>query len=176
MLGLPGGSLELVPYHDEWPCLFEREKRRLQEVVGQHVLEVQHIGSTAIPGMIAKPILDIGVAVADFEEARVCAEPIEALGYTYRGEHGIPQRHYFVKGDPRTHHIHMVEIHHPGWESSRLFRDYLIEHPEAAEEYASLKRRLAEVHANDRHAYGEGKGPFIERIVQMARTERPRDR
>jgi GrpB-like predicted nucleotidyltransferase (UPF0157 family) len=74
--------------------------------VSGHTLEVQHVGSTAIPGVSAKPVLDVLVGVAGFDEA-VCA--LRPLGYCYRGEHGIPRRHYFVKGDPRTHHLHMVE-------------------------------------------------------------------
>ena len=110
MIGLPRGVVQLVPYTTEWIRLFEAEKARLQAAIGEHVLDIQHVGSTAIPGMIAKPIIDIGIAVEAFEEARVCVQPVESLGYEYRGEQGIPRRHYFVKGDPRIHHIHMNEV------------------------------------------------------------------
>lgn len=93
MIGLKRGIVELAPYTAEWRRLFEEEKARLQAAIGQYVLDIQHVGSTAIPGMIAKPIIDIGIAVRDFEEARVCILPIEQLGYEYRGEQGIPRRH-----------------------------------------------------------------------------------
>ncbi|MCJ7551153.1 MAG: GrpB family protein, partial [Anaerolineae bacterium] len=110
MIGLERGVVRLAPYTTEWQRCFEAEKERLQAVIGQYVLDIQHVGSTSIPGMIAKPIIDIGIAVTSFEEARVCIQPIQQLGYEYRGELKIPRRHYFVKGDPRTHHLHMNEI------------------------------------------------------------------
>src|SRR5947207_115171 len=111
-----------------------------------------------IPGMPAKPILDIGIAVANFEEAVRCIPPMEQLGYTYKSENGIPRRHYFVKGAPRTHHVHMVEIESEGWRSNLLFRDYLIKNPETAREYGKLKQELAKQFATNREAYQAGKG------------------
>ena len=170
MIGLERGVVKLVSYTPEWKRLFEEEKARLQKAVGEHVLDIQPLGSTAIPGMIAKPIIDIGIAVEDFEEAAVCIKPIERLGYVYRGEHGIPRRHYFVKEDPRTHHIHMVEINSREWHKMVLFRDYLIRHPESAQEYAALKAGLAEQFKIDREAYTDGKAPFIERVLRLTRS------
>ena len=116
MLGLERDKVVLTPYQDAWVHLFNEEKRRL-EVIGRGVLEVQHAGSTSILGMKAKPVLDIGVAVESFEEASALVPLVEELGYTYRGEHGIPRRHYFVKGSPenRTHHIHMLEGRSEDW-------------------------------------------------------------
>lgn len=170
MLGLEQGVVKLVLYKVGWKHLFEREKSRLQSVIGQYVLDIQHVGSTSIPGMTAKPILDIGIAVENFEEARVCIPPIEQLGYEYRGEFGISRRHYFVKGVPRTHHIHMNEIGSRDWENQILFRDYLIQHPRLAEEYAVLKMELAQKYPTDRDAYLAGKESFIEGILETART------
>ena len=170
MVGLQRGIVKLAPYAAEWKRLFEEEKALLQTVIGQYVLDIQHVGSTAIPGMVAKPIIDISIAVASFEEARVCVQPIEQLGYEYRGEHGIPRRHYFAKGNPRTHHIHMNEIDSRDWENQVLFRDYLIQHPGLAEEYAALKAELAQRYPTDREAYLEGKAPFIEGVLEMARS------
>ena len=105
----------------------------------------------------------------DFEEARVCIGPVEHLGYEYRSEFGIPRRHYFVKGEPRTHHIHMNEIESRDWKDQVLFRDLLIQHPELAKEYAELKTELARQFPADREAYQEGKGSFIDRVLRMAR-------
>lgn len=170
MIGLSKGVVRLAPYTAEWERLFEEEKERLQAAIGQYVLSIQHVGSTAIPGMVAKPIIDIGIAVTDLDQARVCIQPVEQLGYEYRGEHGIPRRHYFAKGDPRTHHIHMNEIRGRDWQNQVLFRDYLIQHPESAEEYAALKVALATQYAADREAYLAGKAPFIERTLEEARS------
>ena len=170
MIGLERGVVKLVPHTPEWARLFAEEKARLEAAIGLHVLDIQHVGSTSIPGMAAKPIIDIGIAVTDFDEARVCVPSIERLGYTYRGEHGIPRRHYFVKGDPRTHHLHMNEIHGQDWENQVLFRDYLIAHPALTAEYAALKRALAAQHPSDRGAYQDGKDPFIKRVLALARS------
>ena len=126
MLGLPSGQIQLSPYEPGWQILFLEERDRLQASIGEYILDIQHIGSTSIPGMPAKPILDIGIAVTNFEEAVRCIPPMEKLGYRYKGENGIPRRHYFVKGDPRTFHVHMVEIESEGWRSNLLFRDYLL--------------------------------------------------
>jgi GrpB-like predicted nucleotidyltransferase (UPF0157 family) len=142
----------------------------LQAAIGPHVLDIQHVGSTSIPGMIAKPIIDIGIAVTSFEGARVCIQPIEQLGYVYRGEHGIPRRHFFVKGEPRTHHLHINEMDSREWENQVLFRDYLVQHAGLAEEYATLKTQLAQRYRTDREAYLDGKAPFIERVLEMARS------
>ena len=169
MIGLERGVVRLAPYTTEWQRRFEAEKIRLQAAIGQYVLDIQHVGSTSIPGMVAKPIIDIGIAVTSLEEASVCIQPIEQLGYEYRGELGIPRRHYFVKGDPRTYHLHINEIDSPDWENQVLFRDTLIRYPRLAQEYAALKAELAQRHPTGRVAYLDGKAPFIERVLEMAR-------
>lgn len=132
------------------------------------VLEVQHIGSTSIPGMPAKPILDIGVAVANFEEAVRCVPLMERLGYSYKGENGIARRHYFVKGEPRTHHLHMLEVTSAEWKNHLLFRDYLRANLRTARAYADLKQQLATSFADDREAYQNGKENFINTVLLQA--------
>ncbi len=171
MLGLEKGTVRLIPYTDEWGRLFEEEKSRLQAAVGKYVLDIQHVGSTSIPGMGAKPIIDIGIAVKNFEEASICIPPIEQLGYEYKGENGIPRRHFFAKGNPTTHHIHITEIGSRDWNNQITFRDYLTQHPEIAKAYAELKMELAQRYPTDRESYLEGKAPFIERVLQLARAE-----
>jgi GrpB-like predicted nucleotidyltransferase (UPF0157 family) len=168
MIGLERGIVKVAPYTAEWERLFEEEKALLQAAIGRYVLDIQHVGSTAIPGIVAKPIIDIAIAVANFEEASVCIEPVERLGYEYRGENGIPRRHYFVKGDPRTYHIHMNELGSRDWQKLVRFRDYLVQHPDLAEAYAALKTELAGRYPTDREAYQEGKAPFIERVLGEA--------
>ena len=98
MLGLARGTVALEPYDDRWPTLFRTEEAELQIAIGAYVLDIQHVGSTSILGIPAKPIIDIAVAVNNFEAAAVCIAPLAALGYLYRGEAGIPRRHYFPKG------------------------------------------------------------------------------
>jgi len=109
MIGLQRKIVKLVPYSPEWPRLFAQEERLLRAAIGAYVVDIQHVGSTAIPGMEAKPIIDIAVALRRLEDVEKCIEPLERLGYEYDEEH--PDRHFFVKGDPsrRTHYLHMVE-------------------------------------------------------------------
>ena len=171
MLGLEKGVVRLEAYTPEWKRYFEWEKDALQVVLGSNVLDIQHVGSTSIPGMPAKPIVDIAIAVADFEEARACIPLIESHGYEYKGEFGIPHRHYFVKGDPRLFHIHMCEIDSIVWQNQLLFRDYLVRHKDKAKDYAQLKQQLALKYPNDREAYLDGKASFIEEVIQLARGE-----
>ena len=168
MLGLPSGEVQLSRYEAGWRTLFLEEAERLRARIGGYVLDIQHIGSTSIPGMPAKPILDIGIAVTDFEEAFRCVPPMEELEYIYKGENGIPRRHYFVKGDPRTHHVHVLEIESQEWRNHLFFRDYLTGNPQAALEYARLKEDLVKRLPADREAYQAGKDGFIREILRKA--------
>lgn len=167
MLGLADKNLKFVPHNSNWKTLFSREKERIQATLGDKILDIQHIGSTAIPGLIAKPILDLAIAVENFEAATVCIQPLELLGYQYKGEFGIPRRHYFVKGNPRTHNLHMWEIDSWDWHRHLRFRDYLIQHPEVVQQYAKLKQQLLQQSQGDREAYQLGKAEFIEQIERQ---------
>ena len=172
MLGLTHGKVQLSVYDSAWPRVFAEEKERLQVSLAGSVLDIQHIGSTSVPGMPAKPILDIGIAVKNFELVAECVPTIEQLGYTHKGENGIPRRHYFVKGAPRTHHVHMFELENDEWTNHLLFRDYLIENPDAALEYARLKQELARRFETNREAYQAGKSDFINAVLQKARERK----
>ena len=169
MLGLEKGRARIVPYSPEWVQLFEQEEKRLRDLVGEYVLDIQHVGSTSISGMPAKPILDIGITIAQYEDGNNCIKPIESLGYKYRGEFGVARRYYYVKGDPRTHHIHMLERDSKEWQRMIFFRDSLRKDKGIAQEYAELKRRLADQYQNDREAYTEGKTGFIKDILDRAK-------
>lgn len=171
MIGLPPGLVKLAPHSPEWARLFEAEKARLLAAIGEYVLDIQHVGSTSVTGLSAKPIIDIAIAVRDFDEARVCIEPMARLGYTYKGENGIPRRHFFVRGETRTHHIHMNERHSRDWQEQILFRDYLRRHAESAQEYAALKAELARRFPADRESYTEAKAPFIQMVLRLAGEE-----
>lgn len=169
MIGLEKDHVRLLPHQEIWAELFEEEKAQLEAAIGPYILDIQHVGSTSIPGIPAKPIIDIGVAVRNFEEAAVCIEPIVQLGYVYRGENGIPRRHYFRKGNPCTHHLHMNEITGVDWQNQILFRDFLRINPEVASEYGRLKSKLAKRHKSDREGYLQAKAPFIENVLRIAK-------
>jgi GrpB-like predicted nucleotidyltransferase (UPF0157 family) len=170
--------VSIVPYNPNWPGMFEDEKQHLLSCLPTEVLgQIEHFGSTAIPGLAAKPIVDMLVEVKSLEETKRRIVPIlEAQGYDYfwrptSGDDGPPFYAWFIKRDPsgvRTHHIHMVEKHFEQWERL-LFRDYLIERPEIAKEYETLKLRLAREYPNDRVAYTNGKTDYVRRVTQIAR-------
>ncbi len=172
-LGLRRGDLHLSPYRDEWPLLLESEQKIIESAIGDHVVDIQHVGSTAIQGMPAKPILDVAIAVDDFERARVCIDPLVALGYTFRGENGIPRRHYFQKGEPCTHHVHMIEGTSVEWKKLVRFRDMLRADRSTAAHYRRLKLDLWERLPGDRKAYQAAKAAFIGKVLQ--RTDKERD-
>lgn len=165
ILGLEKGVVRLSSYSPEWADAFEEEKRLLVDAVGNYIIDIQHIGSTAIPDMIAKPIIDIGIAIEDFDEGKRCIEPIESLGYIYKGENGIPRRHYFVKGDPTSYHLHIVEHKSEEWRKNIIFRDALRTDKDLANDYAKLKIKLAEKFKNDRVAYTDGKTEFVLNVL-----------
>lgn len=171
-------EIEVVPYNPRWPVLFEMERTHLRaclppELVGR----VEHFGSTAVPGLPAKPIVDILVEVTDLSETKRRIVPIlEGQGYDYFWRPSFdddrpPFYAWFIKRDAsggRTHHIHMVEADSELWDRI-LFRDYLISHPETSREYGALKTRLAETHRGDRVAYTRAKAEFIGGVMWKAK-------
>ena len=169
LLGLKRGELRVSPYREEWKKLFEIEKRDIEKAIGDYIKDIQHVGSTSIPGMSAKPILDIAIAVKNFEEARICIEPLCKMEYSFKGENGIPRRHYFLKGEPCTHHIHMLEKDSEEWEKLILFRDYLRSDQNTAEEYKKLKRDLSKRLQGDRKAYQAAKSDFVAAVIRKSR-------
>ncbi|WP_227396140.1 GrpB family protein [Jeotgalibacillus aurantiacus] len=165
MLGLPKGEVFLVPWTEGWQREFESEKKRIEEMAGAFILEVHHIGSTSVPGLSAKPILDIAVEVSSFKLGEDCIAPLEKLDYGYKGTAILPDRHYFSKGEPRTHQIHLYETGSPYLEEQLKLRDILRNDEQVMREYESLKRELADAHQNDKHLYAERKTVFIKRIL-----------
>lgn len=171
-------EVSLVSYDPVWPRMFAEEKRHLLDCLPSHViLRIEHFGSTAIPGLAAKPIVDMLVEVSSLEETKARIAPVlEAQGYDYfwratHGEDGPPFYGWFIRRNSagvRTHHIHMVESDFEHWDRL-LFRDYLIADPKTAKEYETLKLSLAREYPNDRIAYTEGKTEFVVRVTQVAK-------
>lgn len=164
----------IVEYDSRWPTSYEEERDRILRAVGDLVIAVEHVGSTAVPNLGGKPIIDILAGVLRLEDAERCVEPLEGLGYEYVPEYNdiIPERRYFHKGpaEARTYHLHMVEHTSDFWEKHLLFRDWLRLHPEDAEEYYQLKRELAARFGRDREGYTDAKTVFIESIIASARS------
>jgi GrpB-like predicted nucleotidyltransferase (UPF0157 family) len=170
----PGGRqitdepIRLVSYEPRWPARFEEERAALDEAIGAWALGgIHHVGSTAVPSLEAKPIIDILVGVDSLDAAQACFDPLAKLDYLY-----VPYRreemHWFCKPHPsrRTHHLHLIPTDSQRFRDELAFRDRLRASPEVAGEYVALKRNLAERFADNRDAYTEAKGDFIRRVLE----------
>jgi GrpB-like predicted nucleotidyltransferase (UPF0157 family) len=170
-----GGPIVIAAYDPAWPALFEQERAKLAAILGALVVAIEHVGSTAVPGLAAKPIIDLLVGVRTLAEARSrCVEKLPAVGYAYLPEYQawLPDELFFRKGVPWTHHVHVMEPSDPGWQRRLLFRDYLRAHPDAADAYATLKRGLATAFKDDIAAYRNAKDEFVAQMMAKARKER----
>ena len=160
-------KIEVVPYHHNWPLAFELEAAKIKQALGNNCIEVHHIGSTSVPELAAKPIIDMIPVVRD-----ICAVDklaMEALGYETKGEFGIPFRSYFTKGkDIRTHNVHIFEQGNLEIDRHLKFRDWMRNNPADKEAYANLKNALAEKFPNDIEAYCIGKDEFVANIDAKA--------
>lgn len=162
-------DVHISDYDPAWPRLFALEAERLRAVLEPTlVVGIEHFGSTAVPGLAAKPIIDILIAVTSLARAKATVIPaILALGYVYWEDNPKPDRMFFVKGMPpygarRTHHIHISEPEGEMWQRRLVFRDHLAAHPDEARRYEALKRDLAARYSTDREAYTDAKAAYIE--------------
>ena len=155
-------KVEVVPHDPNWRSAFESESKLIALALRDNVVAIHHIGSTAIPQIHAKPIVDMLVEVKDIIKVDRHSSEMEALGYQAMGEFGISGRRYFRKG--RTHHIHSFEVGSPQIERHLAFRDYMISHPDDAQQYSELKRELANKYHDNIQAYMNGKDGFIKEI------------
>jgi GrpB-like predicted nucleotidyltransferase (UPF0157 family) len=154
----------LEPCDPRWPEEFARESAAVAGALGDVLFTIHHIGSTAIPGISAKPIIDMLAVVSDIAALDGRVEKMEAMGYEAMGEFGMVGRRYFRKDNAagmRTHQVHAFQIGSPEIQRHLAFRDFMRAHPDCAERYDALKRRLAELHPSDVAAYTDGKDEFI---------------
>lgn len=166
----PEAPIELVSYDVAWPARFEEECAQLRRALTPWLAgPVEHIGSTAVPGLAAKPVIDIMAGVDSLDGSRPAIAAAAGLGYCYF-PYQAELKHWFCKPSPavRTHHLHLVPIGSPAWIRPIAFRDYLRAHPNVAAEYEVIKRRLAEQFRFDREAYTNAKGPFIDAVTDKA--------
>ena len=164
----PRLPVQVLPYDPGWSAAYEEEAARIRVALGGLLVEIEHIGSTAVPGLAAKPIIDISVGLSTLELPPEPIAAMERLGYEYLGEYGLPGRLFFRKGRrERTHHVHAVEHGGERWHTHRALRDYLRAQPEEAERYGEHKRRVAE-RAVDSQEYWQAKQPFVRELVGRA--------
>lgn len=156
-------------YDPQWPERFEQERAQILAIAPELIVDVHHVGSTSVPGLAAKPIIDILLEVRDIEALDAHNAAFEALGYEALGEFGIPERRYFRKGgDARSHHIHAFESGSEGCVRHLVFRDYLRTHREVRDAYAQVKREGAAQCNHDIHAYMDHKDAFVKAAEQDA--------
>ena len=167
-------EIKIVEYKADWPCNFLREKCILEKLLApEYILAIEHFGSTAIPGLAAKPIIDILIAVPSVELAsKHLISKLTEIDYVFWAENPEKDKLFFVKGMPpygevRTHHVHVVETL-SAMEQRLKFRDYLISNIDERDSYATLKRKLAAEHSGDREAYTDAKSSFVSRILKLA--------
>ena len=162
--------VEIFEYNKQWEEIFKKEKSSITNILGEELIQVYHIGSTAIPNIRSKPVIDIMLEVRDVERLDTFNRAFEKLGYETMGEFGIKGRRFYQKGgNKRTHHIHAFEEESQEIERHILFRDYMLAFPEKAQEYSRLKTLLAKVNRNDPEAYNKGKTEFIKKIDYEAK-------
>lgn len=165
---MPSDHVELVDHDPSWAQLFESERVALAPVFDGDLVGIEHIGSTSVPDLCAKPIVDVLVGLRELSLATAQIRAMERLGYAYLGEHGLPGRLFFRK-EPRTHHVHVVLYGGEHWERQITFRDALRNDADERRRYDEFKRRLA-AEGHPRETYTEMKTPFIREVEARARA------
>lgn len=162
-------KVNVCPYTDEWVLMFMEESDKLKQILEKEILAIHHIGSTSVPGLKAKPIIDILVVVKDINAVDAYDQEMRSIGYEPKGENGIPGRRYFQKGgDNRTHHLHIYKDKSEQIERHLAFRDYLRISPDVSKRYGELKEKLALDFPYDIESYINGKDQFVREIEREA--------
>ncbi|MDP3900054.1 MAG: GrpB family protein [bacterium] len=171
MIGTMRGTVKLVPFSHGWKRSFNAERNKLKKVLGHNAIKIEHVGSTAIPGMVAKPIIDIAVIVPSFQLFKKYIPALAKIGYKHKADDDRVDRFFFPKGSiqKRTHYLHVGEVntHYVG--DMILFRDYLLVHDNERQRYIALKQELARKHSNERRIYTDKKKDFVNKVVRKAR-------
>lgn len=172
-MALQRGIVELEDYNNGWGKEYLEEELLLKSILGDRIIEIHHVGSTAIKGLRAKPIIDILLVISSLDMVSELEELLKDYGYTNRGPHGVGDRYFFAKGpdEARTHYVHVVEPKSDTYYNQLLFRDYLNEHQEYVKKYCDLKQELAIKYADDRKKYTAGKSEFITDVIRLAKEE-----
>jgi GrpB-like predicted nucleotidyltransferase (UPF0157 family) len=168
--GLDRRVVELVPHDPAWAARAAAEAERLAQAIGETLIRIEHVGSTSIPGIVAKPTLDLMPIVRRLGELDARRPQVESLGYIWRGEFGIPGRRYCIREEQRRRlfHVHCHQEGHSGIARTLVFRDYLRAHPDEARIYEEQKRIAAAAHPNDTLAYSRAKSGWITACIERA--------
>jgi GrpB-like predicted nucleotidyltransferase (UPF0157 family) len=170
-ISMAGDPIRIVPYDESWPEQFQRLAQPMRHALGSVALRIDHIGSTSVPGLAAKPVIDIQISVADFDPLDAFRLPLESLGYVFRAENPELTKRYFREppGQPRVH-VHVRRLGSFSQQLALLFRDFVRAHPDVVNEYARLKIELAKQYnrPEDREAYTDAKDPFIWQVLRQA--------
>jgi GrpB-like predicted nucleotidyltransferase (UPF0157 family) len=169
-LGLEPGRVRVTDYDPRWVELFTAERRRLLAACGSLACDIEHVGGTAVPGMCAKPVLDIAAGRPADQPQAAYVGALAQAGYECRGERGVPGRLFFRRGQPVAYHLHLVECGGPLWCDLLAFRDHFIANPDVARAFADVKRRLAERFPLDRDAYVDAKAVYVQQVLERIRT------
>ncbi|MHA8114201.1 GrpB family protein [Kosakonia cowanii] len=162
-------KIVVVPYDEKWPELFNAESFLIKRLLGEVAKDIHHIGSTSVPGLSAKPVIDVLVEVSDINELDQCTPAMVNAGYIARGENGIAGRRYFIKeGNQRSHQVHAFSVGDRQVLRHLAFRDYVRKHTDIAMAYAEVKRTAQLLYKNDAQGYSAFKAPFIEHHLQLA--------
>ncbi len=164
--------ITLVAYRPEWVQLFRAEKERVQLALGELALNIHHIGSTSVPGLSAKPVIDLMVEIPDIEHASACIPPLQALGYAFIDHPENIDRRFFRKGSPRSYHLHLVQQNSQALQDHLDFREALRTDVALRQRYQLLKEELADRFSSERKAYTDHKGDFVVAALQAYRSER----
>ncbi len=167
-IGLKRGIVSLSSHNKNWSSIFESEKNKILKVLGNKVIDIQHIGSTSISRILAKPVIDMAVGMKSLKNGKQIIKKMGDAGYFYRPKYGRTDQHIlFAKGneDKRTHYIHIMKYNGVIWKRDLKFRDYLRNNPKKAKEYENLKKKLAKKYPNNRPLYTEAKTNFILKII-----------
>lgn len=173
MLGLHKDKVELLPYDEEWKNEFKKEKECLENLLKGYALDIQHVGSTSIPGICAKPIIDVAVAVKSTDVLYDIIELLRDSGYDIKNSIEDKGEVLLAKGAPecRTHYVHVEVLGSEYWNNHILFRDYLLNHPEYIAMYEEMKRNTLD-QFKERKQYTAHKNEFIHRVIELAKTEK----
>lgn len=174
IIGQHKRNINVVQYQSGWKEKFKQEKELLQKALGKYALQIEHIGSTSIVGIDAKPVIDIMVAIKSLQEAKEIIPMLVDIGYIYRPDDTIPERMFFAKEykpEYRTHHLNLAERESKFWKNQIIFRNYLRKNHQVADEYVILKKRLAEEYEKTKTLDREGKTKFVTKVLDMAKKE-----
>ena len=173
-MGLNKDKVELENYTSKWKEMYEEEAIKLKEILKDILIDIEHVGSTSIPNLKSKPIIDIAISVKNLKEVEKYAKSLEDAGYSFRYDNGEKGEYLVRKGDEdnRTHYIHIVEENSEKWLNFILFKKHLLAHPEVVKEYEDLKVELSNKYKDDRKSYTKAKNEFIANIINIEKNKR----